>query len=296
MWRAPLSFGEIVEEISAFTGYPQERVEERVWLEALDPGFNVREDVRRFGATPHRFDEEMQRVYVEGDGFIFETMVFWAKPTRQTWIQQALNRIQAYVARTGKDLTGVSVLTFGDGCGSDSLFLASQGLTVFYFDIPGSRTWDFAVWRFQRHGILGKRIFVVQDEKRLHERQYDVVLCFEVLEHVPKPDKLVVLFGNLLAPQGIVLVTDSFSLVAREFPTHLAENLRFDGRTPFIFARAGFALTWYNRRPLFKPMEFTRNAELPLPWLRLWKDPVVRAAWLAGRRRSLRRLLGRVDT
>jgi hypothetical protein len=70
-----LIYREIVDEITKFTALPQQEVEYRVWMEALNLGWNVNKDVKNFGVTPHEYDDKMQQLYQEGDGFIFETFI-----------------------------------------------------------------------------------------------------------------------------------------------------------------------------------------------------------------------------
>lgn len=82
----PLTYDEVVDEIARFTDLSQKEVEYRVWREALELGWNVAQDAARFRVVPHRYDDSMLRLYQEGSGFIFETMVFWARLDRQRWI------------------------------------------------------------------------------------------------------------------------------------------------------------------------------------------------------------------
>src|SRR6266487_6797034 len=123
----PITFKEIVAEIVKYTNLPQDEVEHRVWMQALEPGWNVIEDVKRFGVTAFQFDEKMIRLYMEGDGFIFDSLVYWSKPARRLWIEHALNRIRLYSDRVGRPIEDIKILMFGDGPGNDSFFLAKQG-------------------------------------------------------------------------------------------------------------------------------------------------------------------------
>lgn len=254
----PLGYAEIADEIQHFTGLTREDVERRLWLEALMSGYNVVQQGKQVGITPNRYDTAMERLYKEGDGFIFETMAFWSSPLRLSWIYQALGRIQAYAERHGRGLGDLRVLIFGDGSGNDSLYLASNGLKVDYFDIPGSKTYDFASKRFAHYRLLDESIRLVTDYAACLEQPYDVILSFEVLEHLPDPERAIREWSGMVKPGGIALVTESFAAVSGNLPTHLASNLRFDGRTPFMFLKHGMRLSWYNQAPLFKPYEFTR--------------------------------------
>lgn len=254
----PLGFAEIADEICRFTDLPREDVERRLWLEALMSGYNVVQQGKQLGITPNRYDDKMERLYKEGDGFIFETMAFWSSPLRMSWIFQALGRIQAYAERNQCALGDLRVLIFGDGSGNDSLYLASNGLKVDYFDIPGSKTYDFASKRFAHYEQLDRSIRLVTDYSECLERQYDVLLSFEVLEHLTDPERAIREWSGMVKPGGIALVTESFAAVSGNLPTHLEANLRFDGQTPFMFLKHGLRLSWYNKAPLFKPYEFTK--------------------------------------
>lgn len=254
----PLGFAEIADEIHRFANLPKEDVERRLWLEALMSGYNVVQEGKQLGVTPNRYDAAMERLYKEGDGFIFETMAFWSSPLRLSWIYQALGRIQAYAERHQRALGDLRLLIFGDGSGNDSLYLASNGLKVDYFDIPGSKTYDFAARRFDHYRQLGDGIRLVTDYAECREQPYDIILSFEVLEHLPDPEQAIREWSHMVKPGGIALVTESFAAVSGNLPTHLASNLRFDGRTPFMFLKHGMRLSWYNQAPLFKPYEFTK--------------------------------------
>jgi hypothetical protein len=74
------------------------------------------------------------------------------------------------------------------------------------------------------------------------------------------------------------------------YPTHLARNERFSGRTPFLFVERGLALSWYSRDPLFKPIEFVKPAAIShLDRLRLLADRNVVMLRLGSRLGRIRR-------
>jgi 2-polyprenyl-3-methyl-5-hydroxy-6-metoxy-1,4-benzoquinol methylase len=289
--RIPVEFDDIVDEIVRHTDLARDEVRARFWREALEGGWNVAQDVRRFGVTPHHYDANMACLYAQGDGFIFETLAFWARTARQLWIRRATDRLRAYGERHGRAQRDLNILMLGDGTGNDSLYLAAHGYAVDYFDVSGSRTFEFARRRFESLGALGHGVHLVSNSGEIQLGSYDAALSFEVLEHLPDPRSAIRNMGSFLRPKGIALVTEAFGRVS---PTHLAANTRFDGRTAFLFHRHGLSLTWYSRNPRFKPMEFTKTGDRSARTLvALLRDPNVLRTFAGAHYHSLgRRLTG----
>ena len=282
-WRRflPIKYQEVVNEIVQFTDLSKSEVEHRVWMQALEPGWNVIQDVNRFGVTPFQFDDKMIRLYTDGYGFIFDSLVFWARPARQLWIQHALDRIKRYAELTGAALSDLKILMHGDGPGNDSIFLASCGLTVDYYEVPGSRTFDFGIKRFQYYGFWEETIKPIYEYESCLQGQYDVVLSYEVLEHLPDPITAIKEINAALKVDGIALITEDFGDLAGYLPTHLKSSARYLGKSPFLFLKNNMVLTWYSQDELFKPYEFVKAPQGSANWLTLIRDYNVRNLYLS---------------
>jgi SAM-dependent methyltransferase len=264
-------------------------------MEALEPGWNVLQDVVRFGVTPHQYNEKMHQLYRDGDGFIFETLVFWSKPWRYRWTQQALERLQLYATKSGKRANDLRILILGDGTGSDSLYLARSGFSVNYYDVPGSKTFDFAMQRFAYHRTLDNHIMPISDYSVCMNSQYDAVISFEVLEHIVQPLQTIKDIASMLKPGGIALITEDFGNISNRFPTHLEVSSKFKGKTPFLFLKYFMLLSWYSKDVLFKPVEFVKlNVVSNRDLLSLLKDHNVRTMYLAQSPNILLRFIGRL--
>lgn len=264
------------------TGWPRAEVAAKVEAERLACGSNVCADARRLGVTWHVFDGAMERLYRETDGFVYETMVFWSSGSRPEWIARANERLARRCQEDRVARGEARVLVWGDGTGSDSIALARAGWRPDVLEYPGSKTFEFLSRRLERHRLLGDGVNVVTDESALRSGTYDAIVCFEVLEHVPDPVRMICRLASLLRRGGIALVSEGFREVSPTLPTHLRSNLRYVGRTPFLFREAGLHLTWFADRPRFKPSEYRK---LPQPGLRERLElvhPRVLKHWAAG--------------
>ncbi|MGO9579177.1 MAG: class I SAM-dependent methyltransferase [Desulfobaccales bacterium] len=269
---------------------PKKEVKYKLWMEALDQGYNIKEDCKLFNVIAHKYNNNMIELYSNSYSFIYETMAFWARPSRQKWIKQALDRIDLYTQKAMLDNKKPRILMFGDGVGNDSLFLLNNGYIVDYFDFPGSKTFEFAQKRFMSYGLLGEWIYTKTDYDSLFLNQYDVIICFEVIEHLVDPKSFIRDLFRLLKENGVVLITEAFAYIVDRHPTHLASNAIYAGRTPFLFNKEGFRLSWYSKSPLFKPMEFTKSDLYgKQEYINLLRDKYVIRAFLHGLRSYLKR-------
>lgn len=77
-----------------------------------------------------------------------------------------------------------NILDFGGGVGLLAIPLARAGLDVTLADLD-STTLNFAVFRAERHAVQLK-VWKSDVEPAPPDRRYDVIMCMDVLEHLPK--------------------------------------------------------------------------------------------------------------
>jgi len=112
---------------------------------------------------------------------------------------------------------GRQFLDFGSGIGSDAIAFASAGYTVTLADVSEPLL-AFAKWRCGRRGYRVRTI----DLKRngLPPSTYDAAVCFDVLEHIPKPIRTLGRISRSLTDGGLLFVHAPFG-VDPDRPMHV---------------------------------------------------------------------------
>lgn len=257
------SYDDLVSEIVEFSNLKRSAVKKMVWNEVFNPGINVKQEALDFEIDFHIYNEKMENFYKNAYGFIIETSVESLREGKRNVLKTIKRRISHFINKN-EYKHGINILMMGDGVGEDTKFLykyLSDMVNFFYFDVPGSKTYDFAQMNFKKYEVDVELINKYED---IPYEFFDVIVCLEVLEHLPDPESSIEGFKNFLKYNGIVLVTESFGNVASNFPTHLKYNNRYNGKTPFMFFKHGLLLQYYSKDwpLLFRPMEFIKKENI----------------------------------
>jgi SAM-dependent methyltransferase len=241
----------------------EDEVHERLFCEALSTGWNVCRAAASAGVTAHIWDRAMESFYADSDAFVFKLVV--------SHLSAASKEIDRRVIRVVTEMhpagLGHRLLTLGDGIGSDTVYFARAGFSVTYADYPGLSA-SVARWRTARLGPTADVSFVLAPEQPVRGT-FEIVICREVLEHVPDPLGLAAVIAGAAVDGGVAVVTESFARVEPCFPTHLASNLVWSGHTHELFSRCGMGLIAAG--PGGRPLVFRKGCR---------PDPrVVRALW-----------------
>lgn len=230
---APLRDNEfLVDLVADISGTSPKEVVGRFVREHDDLGTNVREAMIRQGIRPYTWSSELEEFYASTDAFLFESLVWNRTATKidmRRWIGSYLRSVSDSPLR---------VLTFGDGSGLDAYFLAEAGHNVAYFD--ASRQCAEFAHRIFDHG--GLEVKMLSDVSEVSEASFDVVLCLDVLEHVPDPVSLVAWLTQRLRPKGRLVVHAPFYFLHSSVATHLRSNKRFSGDLSRLYKSAGLRL------------------------------------------------------
>jgi SAM-dependent methyltransferase len=136
--------------------------------------------------------------------------------------------------------SGKTVLDVGCGCGYGTHLLATGGARA----VLGIDSSEEAIAYSAEHYRHPALVFSVMDAERPGlDRAFDLITCFEMIEHVPHPSAVLEGMARALAPGGLVMVSTPNRLVYRaggedgSNPYHYREYSReeFDGLLDELF-------------------------------------------------------------
>lgn len=266
-WRAALAprtgdvRRELIIEASEYCGIAFEEAERRVERSGEEFG----EEWRRAVTEPSD-PAQLVRFYNESRAELFEQIAWHASEPIH---HRSLVCADLALTRHGREF-----LDYGSGIGSNALVFGLAGFRVTLADIADPLR-NFARWRLERRGLDVRTIDLKQ--QGLEPGRYDVITCFDVLEHVPDPLAAVSRIRDALRPAGTFFLYAPFG-PDPDRPMHVVHEDRVSPRMRAL----GFAVQhdWERAFPPYvaAPRTFTR-----VPRSRLANAAYyVRDVWLNG--------------
>jgi SAM-dependent methyltransferase len=120
---------------------------------------------------------------------------------------------------------GRRYLDYGSGIGNDAIVFCEAGFDVTLADISDVLL-AFAAWRCRRRGFTVHTIDLKRES--LPPRAFDLIVSFDVLEHIPNPLDVVANMRASLQPGGLLVIHAPFG-DDPEHPMHVAHH---DAVTP----------------------------------------------------------------
>jgi SAM-dependent methyltransferase/glycosyltransferase involved in cell wall biosynthesis len=247
----------LIDTIQEITGKDRDEVARRFQSEHHDLGGNVRRALAAAEIEPHEYGPALEKFYAATDAFLYETLVWNRSPLK--------NDMRRWI---GKHLANSSnaplrILSFGDGLGIDAYYLAELGHDVTYFDV--SQPCATFAKRIFDHGQLN--VTMITDPRELSSNYFDVVLCLDVLEHVPDPPALVKWLTELLREGGELIAHAPFFFIDSSVATHLRSNQCYSGELESLYLSNG--LKPITGKFFWDPIVFRKsndNLQTQLPW------------------------------
>jgi SAM-dependent methyltransferase len=211
---------ELIRLLCEATGEPRSLVIQRLIDEEACLGTNVRRDLKNAGVRPHVWSDQLVDFYRTTRSFLYETSV-WNRAPLKLEMRDWIGRFLAERA-PGRRLR---VLSFGDGLGFDSVYLAAAGHDVTYYEVADECV-HFAKQVFAANQ---QSVNIVQSADSLPAGAFDVVISLDVLEHVPSPPECVGMFARWLKPGGWLLAHSPFFFTSWHRVTHLKSSRKYSG-------------------------------------------------------------------
>lgn len=210
--EAGASLSTLVQHLSDFTRVPLDRIEQAMSQGTQD----LAQLWHKYGpATPEEEDEWYRKPDV-GRDYILDLVPWHLRGTAQGILDEI------------GDVSGKRVLDFGAGICTVAIQLALDGADVEYVE-PNEVQRKFASYRASQ---LDANIRSVTEPTG----EYDLIVCWHVLEHVAAPEAVVRLLSEHLAPGGRIVSQSDFH-VDDFHPQHHEREDNGEG----IWEAAGFA-------------------------------------------------------
>jgi len=100
-----------------------------------------------------------------------------------------------------------SVADFGAGIGRECTATASKGFDTTHIDLPGPLR-DFAQWRYKRRNLTVQ--CQSPEEFKKDNTQFDLIMSFDVLEHMVNPLETLPMWDKKLKPGGLIITYPDF--------------------------------------------------------------------------------------
>ena len=219
--RATMNLSERAREIALFLTITEEQSMRR-----LMRGFGLlHADVRDdFRASAPADDAALLDWYRKTEAYIWELSAYHCDPgfNYAGMCKGMADRLAVEGSR--------KVLCLGDGIGDLTLALRRAGFDAVYHDLAGSRTAEFAQFRFWMHGAEGPSEMTQGWEPKFSSG-YDAVISFDFLEHVTDVPAWVAAIKGALKPNGLFFAQNAFACGSGpngSIPCHLERNDRYE--------------------------------------------------------------------
>jgi SAM-dependent methyltransferase len=229
----------------------------------------VAAEIRQRGIVPHVWTDQLVEFYAQTHSFLYESLV---------WNHTLLkNQVRKWIADFLYNDFGrpAKMLVFGDGLGFESLYFSQAGHNVTYFEVSADCV-QFARSIFHSGGV---QVRILQRPEEIERESFDVVVCLDVLEHVPDPPAVVAQLAAALSPGGRMIVHAPFYFVDGVVGTHLRSNMTYSGDLSRLYTPNGLRLV--DGRLFWDPIVLEKSAADPhSSGKRRWRRIALRASGL----------------
>lgn len=192
---------EYYQDLREFLGVTDQDIELRGNTENWRAGWK-----KAWDAKPRTTPEAIRSAYNETDSYLFRNVWFNCH-TQQGVHAKVARAVQQYCAQKPRE--PVRLLDYGCAAGClAKLLLSTENLLITLADVP-SPTLEFARWRYRNEPQVD---FIEIEEQECLTLTYDIIVCCDVLEHIPEPMATMRHLADHHKPSGLLFLLFTQSL------------------------------------------------------------------------------------
>ena len=215
-----------IELLCELAGRPRAEVLPR--LQSYDPYEMARAWRAAAPATP----SEIHAFYAGTDLYLYEQLVWHGSGDYVPYLRR-LDEL----AELWPPWAHPRALDFGGGVGTAAIRLCELGYRISLAEVPGP-TLDFARARLERRGFVADIVPVAAHRPPLNSDGYDVLVYYDVVEHLPEPERWTRALVRGLRSGGGAAIIAGFAEQHDRYPHHLrAGEERLGGYRWELFLR-----------------------------------------------------------
>jgi len=181
------------EDLRNYKGVTNEEIERRSRTDLFDEEWE-----RVWDSKERTSPEQIKSAYNETDCYLFRN-VWHNYHTQKPRFEFTSNHIRQYCRQFPQRT--IRLLDYGSGSGClEQHLLDIENLHIDLADIP-SETFSFVKWRYRKRPQVS---YVEIADQRCLKEMYDIIICYDVLEHVPEPLPVLTHLDDHLATGGIM--------------------------------------------------------------------------------------------
>jgi 2-polyprenyl-3-methyl-5-hydroxy-6-metoxy-1,4-benzoquinol methylase len=183
-----------IEEVASFLDIGFEQCKKRI----LD--FDDKEMAEEWKTINPKTPNEIRDFYKNTELYIFDLTQANASLERRNFHGRAVDYLFTHFPANKYN----SVLDFGSGVGEEVVIFSEKGYDVTFCDVVG-RTSEFVNYRLKNRNLKAKFI-PVESGLRTLNKKYDIIIVFDVLEHLPNAVSILRFLVSRLSNDGVIAI------------------------------------------------------------------------------------------
>ena len=157
-------------ELTEYTGRDRRLVEQRCKTALYELAWKYEEDYKKDPLASYR----------DNDLYVFDLTNYQTLLQNSNFHTLLIDFLKRYDCK--------KILDFGGGIGEYTILAMENGIKADFLEVGGSKTLEYAKWRFKKYGVKPK---ILTEKTDLTGRKYDCVVAMDVFEHIENPEPVI---------------------------------------------------------------------------------------------------------